>query len=248
MLCPICHHEQPNTNKECDSCGIIFAKFFQRAQQQKDQLETQDIKEEQEAIQKLSSLTSLLFETSTQVNPIIFAGRSVVLIGIVILAVRFITAPIESNLVGESFMHLINLPFHEAGHVFSRPLGSFMTSLGGSLAQLIMPLICLFALLFQTRDPFGAAVCLWWFGESFLDLAPYINDARSLSMPLVGGNYGHSSPYGFHDWEYILTESGLLKFDHLLARIAFCLGTIIMTTALLWAAYLLVKQFKEMRA
>ncbi len=247
MLCPKCSHEQSGTNKECESCGIIFAKFLHRAQEQKNECNTQVKTEGQKVDPHLAALTSLLFDTRAQVNPFFFAGRSVVFIGLLILAVRFILAPIESNLVGESFMHLINLPFHEAGHVFFRPLGSFLTSLGGSLAQLIMPLICLFALLFQTREPFGAAVCLWWFGESFLDLAPYINDARSLSMPLVGGNYGHSSPYGFHDWQYILTESGLLKHDHLVAKLAFSLGTIIMIIALLWAVILLAKQFKMMR-
>ena len=75
-----------------------------------------------------------------------------------------------------------------------------MTSLGGSLFQLFIPLVCLFALLVHARDTFGGAVALWWFGQNFFDLAPYINDARSLSLPPVGGNFGNSSPHGFHDW------------------------------------------------
>ena len=109
-------------------------------------------------------------------------------------------SPIDKNYANESYMHLVNLPFHEAGHIFFRPFGSFMTSLGGTIGQLLMPLICLSVLLVKTRDTFGAAVTLWWFGQNFFDIAPYINDARSLSLPLVGGNFGHSSPYGFHDW------------------------------------------------
>jgi hypothetical protein len=61
--------------------------------------------------------------------------------------------------------------------------GSFLGSLGGTLGQLLMPAICLWVLLVKTRDTFGAAVALWWFGENFLDIAPYIDDARAGQLP-----------------------------------------------------------------
>jgi hypothetical protein len=139
---------------------------------------------------------------------------------------------------------LINLPFHEAGHIIFRPFGQFITSLGGTLGQLLMPLICMGTLLFKTRDPFGAAVTLWWFGENFLDIAPYMDDARAGDLPLIGGNFGHSSPYGFHDWEYLLTESNLIEYDHVLASIVFVIGIIIMLLSLVWAGFLLFKHYK----
>jgi hypothetical protein len=100
----------------------------------------------------------------------------------------------------------------------------------------------MFTLLLKTRDPYGAALGLWWLGENFLDIAPYINDARAGQLPLLGGNFGESSPYGFHDWEYLLTESGLLRHDHLLARLSHLTGTLLMVTALLCCIYLLIKQ------
>ena len=89
--------------------------------------------------------------------------------------------------LGGSFMHLINLPFHEAGHIVFAPFGSFMMSLGGSLLQVLVPLACAWAFLFQQDDRFGASVCVWWTGESLLDLSPYIDDARSLQLMLLGG-------------------------------------------------------------
>jgi hypothetical protein len=106
---------------------------------------------------------------------------------------------VASNAAGESFLNLINLPFREARHIFFLPFGEFVTSLRGTLGQLLMPLIATLVLLLQTRDPFGASVALWWFGENFFDIAPYINDARAGQLPLLGGKFGHSSPYGFHD-------------------------------------------------
>jgi hypothetical protein len=106
-----------------------------------------------------------------------------------------------------------------------------------------MPLVCLVVLLARTRDPFGASVALWWFGENFLDIAPYINDARSGKLPLLGGTFGHSAPYGFHDWEFIFTESGLLHADNSLASLSHFTGSLIMLVALGWGATLLYSQF-----
>jgi hypothetical protein len=65
-------------------------------------------------------------------------------------------------------------------------------------------------------------------------------------LPLLGGNFGHSAPYGFHDWQYLLTESGLLQYDHVLAKAAFAMGSVIMLLSLLWSWLLLVKQYKEL--
>jgi hypothetical protein len=110
-----------------------------------------------------------------------------------------------------------------------------------------MPATCLWVLLVRTGDPFGASVALWWLGENFLDIAPYINDARAGQLPLLGGNYGHSSPYGFHDWEYILTETGLLHMDRSLAQISHALGSLIMTLALAWGTATLYRQYAAFR-
>jgi hypothetical protein len=88
-------------------------------------------------------------------------------------------------------------------------------------------------------------VALWWVGENFLDIAPYVNDARAGQLPLVGGNFGHSAPYGFHDWQYLLTESGYLQYDHSLAQAAYAIGSLIMLTALCGGAALLWRQYRH---
>jgi hypothetical protein len=59
-----------------------------------------------------------------------------------------------------SLMHNVDLVFHEAGHVVFRPFGRFMTILGGSLAQLLMPLIVMVAFVTTNRDNFGASIGL----------------------------------------------------------------------------------------
>ena len=137
------------------------------------------------------------------------------------------------GLVG-SFMHLVNLPFHEAGHILFIPLGTFMTSLGGSLLQVLIPLMCAWAFVFRQEDPFGASVCVWWAGESLLDLSPYIDDARSLQLMLLAGP---ADEVEGHDWEAILTHLGWLHLDHSLARLAWALGAALMIAALISAGF-----------
>ncbi len=192
-----------------------------------------------------SKLKKIFLDVPLDISFINFLGRILLLIVLVLWSWKFIFASVASNIAGSSFLHLVNTPFHEAGHVVFRPFGRFITSLGGTLGQLLMPLICIVVFLMQTRDTFAAAVGLWWFGENFLDIAPYIADARAGVLPLLGGNTGRFSPYGFHDWEFILTETGLLGYDQIFARMAHGIGSALMILALTWAGYILWKTYNE---
>jgi hypothetical protein len=121
-----------------------------------------------------------------------------------------------------------------------------MMSLGGTLGQLLVPLSCLLVLLVKTKDPFGASVSFWWFGENFMDVAPYINDARDQELVLLGGITGREADYGYHDWEFILNEVGLLRYDHTLAYIAHSLGIVLMLLSFVWAGVVLLKQYRHL--
>jgi hypothetical protein len=246
MKCPKCSFEQLDQNAECPHCGIIFAKFRNRQQTaaQPQPIAATPTEDEPPA----SMAAQLLFYVNPEINPLIFWGRALFFVIIVIWGLKFMTSSMQSGYVFKSFWHLVNLPFHETGHIFFRPFGRFMTSLGGSLAQIIMPLVCLGVFLIKTRDTFAASFCLWWTGESFLDLAPYIDDARRLTLPLVGGNTGRTSPYGFHDWEFILKESGLIRHCHTIAQMAFFIGCLLMVCAFAWGGYILLKQFRVLKS
>ena len=245
MKCPKCDHEQDASSFECEKCGIIFEKYY-RVKEKKIGPPNQEEKVESYGFEKslVQGIYDLLFSIQAPENKIYFCVRIIVFMVMLMWGILFIFSSIESNYAGRSFMHLVNLPFHEAGHIIFRPLGSFVTSLGGTIGQMLMPLICFAVLIVKTRDSFGASVSFWWFGENFVDIAPYINDARSLKLPLIGGNTGHSSPYGFHDWEYILKQTGFAEFDHLFARISFSIGIFIIVVSLVWAGILVAKQYK----
>jgi hypothetical protein len=248
MLCPKCSFEQAEGNSECNRCGIIFSKYYAareaaagaRAQA------TGSVKlESQKSTPDLwSSLVYLLFHVDEDVNVFYFAGRITVYVILLFYLLRYLFTSLEMAYDVMPFMHLINLPFHEAGHIIFSPFGQFIMFLGGTLGQLLIPLICAAALLLTSGQNFGAAACLWWVGQNFIDVAPYINDARALNLILLGGVTGKETDG--HDWENILRTLGWLKHDHLLAKLAYTTGLVLMILALAWGGYLLYRQFKNL--
>lgn len=130
------------------------------------------------------------------------------------------------------FTHLINLPIHEAGHVLFRIFGEFIGIAGGSLLQILVPIV-FFGYFAYYKKPFSAAIVLFWVGNNFLDVYVYANDAQVMQLPLLSGLTGAEG--GFHDWNYLLTETGLLEKTRLIAKMLRFAGTLITIAAAIGA-------------
>ena len=242
MNCPKCGHVQPDGTSECLLCGVIFSRIHAH----KSETPLQQLSEESVPGTAHPVLVALLKERLLRVDPdesrLLVAGRALVYLVLILWGLRLMTSSIASNYVGESFLHLINLPFHEAGHVFFSPFGRFIQVLGGTLGQWLVPLVVLCAFVLK-GNPFGASVGLWWLGESFLDIAPYMDDARAGQLMLLGGVTG-SEVEDYHDWEVLLTKLGWMQHDHLIARLTFGIGVAFMLLSLAWGGYILWQQYK----
>ena len=238
--CQKCGAQRLDEAVECVRCGIIFAKYRPGLAGARGSSSLHSIGQSQWIL----TTKQWLIESDTTTDSMTLYGRAAVFVAMVWWGWRFITTPLETNYTGESFLHLINLPFHEAGHVVFLPFGRFMTILGGTLAQILMPLICLGTFLIKTRDPFGAAVALWWTAESMMDIAPYINDARALDLMLIGGVTGKETDG--HDWNNILTMLNLLEWDHRLAHLTYNVGVLLMLGSFLWGGVLLLNHYRRL--
>jgi hypothetical protein len=171
------------------------------------------------------------------------AARGVALVLLALWTVAFVRHGVDGEYLCSSFLHLVHIPFHEAGHVLLSPFGRFLTVLGGSLFQVAVPVICGCVLLLKTGDAFGAAVTLWWTGQSLMDLAPYIADARSLQLVLLGGRTG--AEVEGHDWEYLLETVGWLHRDVAMGRFAFAVGTGLMAAAIGWGVFVVWRHWAD---
>lgn len=239
-MCPNCRAERSAEAVECRRCGIIFAKFRPLPVRSGSPWPRSPRRSAWR-----NAAEAWLLDIDTTTDAAAFYGRALLFVILVWWGASFILTPLEANFTGESFLHLVNLPFHEAGHLLFMPFGRFMTILGGSLGQVLMPLICLGAFLVQTRDAFAASVALWWTAESVMDIAPYINDARALDLVLLGGVTGKETDG--HDWNNLLTMLGWLEYDHRLAQLTYTVGILIMLASWGWGGLLLHRHFRRLK-
>ena len=121
-----------------------------------------------------------------------------------------------------------NLLFHEAGHPMMGLFSARLEPYGGTIGQLVFPLV-LMVTFWRQGQAVGVAAGAIWFFENWLNIARYVGDARRMELPLVGG--------GCHDWNTILPRWGLLMYDERIAgclRVAAWLG---MTGSCCWLAW-----------
>jgi hypothetical protein len=97
---------------------------------------------------------------------------------------------------------------HEAGHTFFGFLGvRFITILGGSLFQILLPLLILgYCWVNKKYEGMQFSLCL--VGYSWLDVAAYAADGGARQLPLIGG-LGKES----HDWYNLLVRMDALEHD-----------------------------------
>lgn len=126
-----------------------------------------------------------------------------------------------------------NLVVHEFGHPFFGAFGESAGLWGGTLAQLLLPLLIAGVFWYQ-RSALSMCLAGVWFFENFLNVARYIADARAQELPLVGG--------GEHDWANILSRHGLLDSDLAIASFVRTTGWIGMVACVLLAVALWYRQ------
>jgi hypothetical protein len=118
-----------------------------------------------------------------------------------------------------------NLAFHEAGHLFFGVLGSTVGLYGGTLGQLVFPIVVIVSFRHR-RHAVGVAMSGVWLFENLLNIARYMADARAQILPLVGG--------GEHDWNQIFSRWDLLGHDTDIAFVTRMLGWLGMIGCMLW--------------
>lgn len=126
---------------------------------------------------------------------------------------------------GFLFLDHANLPFHEFGHLFFGIFGETIGVWGGTLMQLAVPFGILLYF-FVKKETAGVFFCAFWLGENLLNIAVYVNDARTLALPLVGG--------GEHDWNIILGKLNMLRHDRYIAALLRAFGWLIMIASIVW--------------
>ena len=142
-----------------------------------------------------------------------------------------------------SLISPLTLGIHELGHLALSFFGEFFGILGGTLFQVLAPILGLINF-YRQEDFFALILCFGWLSTSLFDMAKYVADARAMNLPLV-------SPFGsdnvIHDWNYLFTRMGLLENDASIAFIVKCLATAAMLICLMGGFWLLWQMKKSSR-
>lgn len=107
---------------------------------------------------------------------------------------------------------LVDLGFHEFGHMVTCWLPDVITASMGSITQVMVPVgLATYFLVFR-KDRLGGGVCLAWAATSAQDASVYIADAPYQRLHLIGGT---------HDWAFVLGPDHLnmLSSAHTIAAV-----------------------------
>lgn len=186
-------------------------------------------------------LKALILHVPDEVDALHVYARAALLAGLVVYGLRLMAMDVRSWEMASSLIHLPMVPIHEFGHVLFRPFGEFMMLLGGSLVQAGLPLVLGGIFLVRNRDPYAAAVMLWWAAVAVMDTAPYIYDAQEPSHVLLTGRTGET---GAHDFIDVLGDLGLLKKAQAVGYAVHRVGAVMLFASLAWAAVIVWRQFQ----
>lgn len=136
------------------------------------------------------------------------------------------------------FMHLILLYIHEAGHLIFSIFGKTISILGGSLNQVLIPLVW-YVVAWREHSSMKN-VALFTTGASIVDVSIYVKDAEVLKLPLIGGlSKAH------HDWRNLLRGWDALDQAFFLGEVLFWIGMFCAATGIILGVLRIVNEFRN---
>ena len=246
--CPKCGHERAAGEAapadRCGACGLIFSKYLRA------RLAPALPPEERAAPPErgpglAARAKALALHLPDEVPALHVGARAALLAVLIVYGIRLAAMDIPSWELSRSLLHAPMVPIHEFGHVLFMPFGEFLHLLGGSLFQAALPLVFGGVFLVKNRDPFAAAVMLWWSAVAVMDIAPYIYDAQVPQHILLTGRTGDT---GAHDFIDVLGMLGLLNKAQMIGYGVHRVGVLMLAVSLAWAAWVVWQQWGRMRA
>lgn len=125
-------------------------------------------------------------------------------------------------------LSLVDLGFHELGHLLTYWLPDLVTAAMGSVAQIAVPASLAYYFWRRHEKP-SAALMIAWAGSSARNVAIYIGDAPFERLQLIGGD---------HDWAFIFHHFDAMTVAPRVAGLVGFLGSLAIAVAFVWAATL----------
>ncbi len=155
--------------------------------------------------------------------------RGIALFCCVIYFFSAVRTPTEPHIID-----VVNLIFHEAGHTLFSIGPELLMVLGGSLMQVLIPLLLVLYFAFR-GEFFSSSILLFWLGHSIINVSVYAGDAFLRQLPLLGGDGV------IHDWAYLSAHLGLGRSVLTLSKFLHALGALTILIGLVWSLFNIAK-------
>jgi hypothetical protein len=117
--------------------------------------------------------------------------------------------------------------------------GEFVGIAGGTIFQCLVPVVGA-GFFIKQHDYFAISVSICWLGINMFEIATYAGDAQAKVLPLVSPGGGAV----YHDWDYMLTEIGMLSHDQTVAFLFRLAGSVLMIAGIATGMWILWLMFK----
>lgn len=246
--CPKCGHARtPEENSPadvCAACGLIFSKYLKSRFAPSRGERSASGPQAADETTLAARVKALICHVPEAVDALHVYARAALFAFIVFYGLKLSMMDVPSWEMSAALIHAPMVPIHEFGHIFFRPLGEFMMHLGGALFQAGLPLVFGGIFLVRNRDPFAAAVMLWWSAVAVMDTAPYVYDAQVPQHVLLTGRTGET---GAHDFIDVLGDLGLLTRAQAVGYVVHRVGVAMLVVSLVWAAAMVWLQWQRRR-
>lgn len=125
----------------------------------------------------------------------------------------------------------VNLLIHEGGHGVFALFGRFIYTLGGTIMQILIPLLFIIYY-FKERKYLYVRIFLLWLAQNLINISIYASDASEKKLRLLGGNKV------YHDWNYIFVRLNLLEYDKTIGAIFYVLAILIFLYVLIMPMFI----------
>ena len=174
-------------------------------------------------------------------------GRSAIARAVLMTILAFLAVCLTMNHSCWTPFAALDLVVHEVGHPLFSFFGEWMHYAGGTILQLVLPLLVT-VLLLRQGEYFSLPLGGVWFAVNMFEIARYIADTRAQELPLVtlGFSGGEPAVVKFTDWEYLLDRIPGLSIEYdtdvaLAVRIA---AYILLWGSILLGAWMVLVMFK----
>ncbi|WP_028863686.1 hypothetical protein [Psychromonas aquimarina] len=128
-VCPNCAYQRNEYDKlvhqaMCPACGIVYAKWQAPSDKSLSTEPPPDVDCSDQKDSFCARLLDVFFSVPEKVDSLAFYGRVIIFVLFFIWGCSFIFGERDWVSIGGSFLHNVNLPFHEFGHVIFRLLYS----------------------------------------------------------------------------------------------------------------------------